>query len=88
MTVSALYFTASRAAEQALPPASRALLVRHDELQRAWSLTGWLTSPPPAELQAARLACAQDPLVEATFTLRAFGNTAASVEWEKTRAAA
>ena len=85
-TASSIYFTASLAAEDALPPESLALIKRRDELGRLWAAKNW-TAPVPPELDAANKAVDADPLASAAMHIRRLGNEAMAAEHSTKRAA-
>lgn len=80
ITLSGVMFTATNAAEAAIPAESRALIERHDELHRAWA-KNW-RDPLPAELKAAQAAVAADPFANYCMELRRQGNEQSHAEWK------
>ena len=82
ITLSDIWFTASIAAEKALPEESLALIKRRDALQKEWSAAGYSSHTHEA-LVAAREAIEKDPLAWAAMEMRIMGNKA----WHKERKA-
>ena len=72
---SSVYFAAANAAEEALPPHSRDLIVRYDQLQRAWAKAGFQTPLTP-DLIDADNAIDADPLANFAMECRRQGNVA------------
>ena len=85
-TLSALYFEAAIAMENALPDASYALIQEQDKQHNAHMKTWTPDSTTPAELVAARTAVDADPLASLAMEMRRKGNWALLDERNGTRA--
>ena len=83
---SSVFFAAANAAEKELPPASKALIERHDELHRVFMRQYKVGDEVPVELKDASEAICRDELANFAMECRCKGNDAAYREWKEQKA--